>query len=152
LHDRLSEDGARLILRVLDAIANGTATETPQDESQATTAPKLKREATQIDWSRPAPAIANQIRGLHPWPGCRVRLVDPAGTMTDRLTLVRARPAGNDGNDAEPGMILSTGAVSAGDGAVEVLECQPEGKRPMLLQQYRNGHRWDTGMRLESIL
>src|SRR5690606_35685132 len=54
LHDRLSTDGARLMVRVLDDLAAGRAGETPQDESLATVAPKLSRESTRIDWSRPA--------------------------------------------------------------------------------------------------
>src|SRR5437667_391437 len=75
LHDRLATDGAPLLLRVLEQLSAGTAIETPQDESQATLAPKLSREASRIDWNRPATEIANQIRGMYPWPGCRVRLL-----------------------------------------------------------------------------
>src|SRR5687768_14475637 len=72
LHDRLAADGAPLVLKVLSQLADGTAVETPQDESLATIAPKLSRESAKLDFSRPAADIANQIRGMYPWPGCRV--------------------------------------------------------------------------------
>ena len=143
LHDRLSADGAPLMLRVLDQLAAATATETPQDDSRATLAPKLSRDASKIDWTRPAADIANQIRGMYPWPGCRVRLIDAAGNETARVILVRARAHGTD-----------AGGVIAADhriGSLEIIEVQPEGRRPMPLAAFMNGYRWEAGMRVESI-
>jgi methionyl-tRNA formyltransferase len=152
LHDRLAEDGPPLVLRVLDQLAAGTAVEQSQDESQATIAPKLSRESTRIDWYRPANDIANHIRGLYPWPGCHVRLIDEAGNELSRLTLVRARMANVSQSDAAPGVISSTGRIATSFGEVELLECQPEGKRPMTLADFRNGHPWRTGLRVESVV
>src|ERR1051326_1316404 len=54
LHDQLALDGADLVAKVIDQLANGTVVERPQDDSQATTAPKLNRAATAIDWGRGA--------------------------------------------------------------------------------------------------
>ncbi len=149
LHDRLARDGAPLVDQVLDALASGAAIERAQDESLATLAPKLSRESTVIDWNRDAGAICNQIRGLYPWPGCRVRIVDDAGRELSRVTLVRAR--GQSHATGFAGTILAGGTVASGNGAVEIVELQPEGKRPMSLDAYRNGHDWSLGMRLESI-
>jgi methionyl-tRNA formyltransferase len=149
LHDRLSLDGAPLMLQVIDHLAAGTAREEQQDESQATKAIKLSRESSRIDWTRPADVVARQIRGMYPWPGCRVRLLDPTGVEIDRLSLVRARKA--HGGGSKGGFITNTGTVLAGDAAIEVVEVQPEGKRPMPLAAYRNGHRWEAGLRVESI-
>lgn len=150
LHDRLAEDGAPLLLGVLDALAAGSALEILQDESAATMAPKLNREAARLDWLRSAAEIARQIRGLHPWPGCHVRLLNESGEERARLTLVRARNLPD--HSATPGLISSVGLIGAGDGkSVEILEVQPEGKRPMPLAAYRNGHPWQTGWRLESF-
>jgi methionyl-tRNA formyltransferase len=148
VHDRLARDGAQLVPRVLDELARGTATEAPQDESRATLAPKLSRERATIDWTRAARDIANQIRGMYPWPGCRVRLIDGDREVA-RVTLVRARPAV--GGAPRAGEIMPTGEISTGDGAVEIMELQPEGKRPMPLRDFRNGHPWHAGMRLESF-
>jgi len=150
LHDRLAADGVALVLEAMEALCRGDAHELPQDESQATRAPKLGRTDSLIDWSQPASAIANQIRGMHPWPGCRVRLLDAGGAETIRATLVRARA--QDQASADPaGIITAQGRVSCGRGSLEVVEFQPEGKRPMSLEAFRNGHRWEAGMRLESI-
>lgn len=151
LHDRLAADGAPLVLRVLDELASGRATETPQDESLATLAPKLSRESAVLDWSRPADEVARRIRGLSPWPGCRVSVCDAEGTLISKLRLVRARAAPADGPRWEPGEVMSNGYVQAGDGlGVEVVEVQPDGKRPMPLADYRRGHPWQAGLRLRS--
>jgi methionyl-tRNA formyltransferase len=152
LHDRLAEDGAKLLLDVVEKLATRTATEIEQDHSQATLAKKLSRESTRIDWSKPAKEIAIQIRGLYPWPGCRVQLMD-GEKVVDRLTLVRARSGRAEGPPCRraPGTIALDGTINTGDGALEIVEVQPEGKRPMPLAAYRNGHPWDPGMRLESI-
>jgi methionyl-tRNA formyltransferase len=150
LHERLSHDGAALMLRVARELGQGTAGETPQDETQATSAPKLSRETSIIQWNESAQNIARKIRGLYPWPGCRVKLIDETGKEAGRLTLVRGivrPPSGN-----LPGTITDAGYVMTGSGgAVEVLEVQPEGKRPMSLADFRNGRPWKAGMRLESL-
>jgi methionyl-tRNA formyltransferase len=151
LHDRLAADGAPLVLEVLEKLAAGTAVETEQDHASATIAPKLSRDAARIDWSSPAAEIARRIRGLYPWPGCRVRLIDQNGEARDALTLVRARVASYV-KSFEPGVVTPSRTVAAGDRyGVEIVEVQPEGKRPMPLAAYRNGHPWETGMRLESL-
>jgi methionyl-tRNA formyltransferase len=150
LHDRLASDGAPLMLRTIDALAGGSARETAQDESQATKAAKLSRESSRIDWNKSAVEIARQIRGMYPWPGCRVRLIDPADQELARLTLVRARPVASAGNLR--GQINPNGTVSTPDGSVEILEIQPEGKRAMAMAAYRNGHPWPDGARLESLV
>ena len=150
LHDRLAEDGARLMLRVVDDLAAGRAVETPQDESLATSAPKLSRETALVDWSQSADMIARQIRGLSPWPGCRVRLLESDGGEIARLTLLRAKAIGN--ADISPGAIDDHGHIGAGNGtAIEVLDLQPEGKRPMTLADFRNGRAWGVGLSVESI-
>jgi len=150
LHDRLAVDGAALLLRVMDELATGQARPRPQNESEATSAPKLSRQAAHVDFSQPAARVACFIRGMYPWPACHVRLLAPDGCETDRVVLVRARPDGTTG--AAPGFIDAAGCVGAGDGiGVEILEVQPEGKRPMSLAAYRNGHQWHEGMRVEAV-
>lgn len=150
LHDRLAIDGAALVLRALADLASGTADEQAQDEARATLAPKLTHDAGRIDWYRPAAVIANQIRGLYPWPGCHVRLVDAAGQQRGQATLVRARPILE--APGVPGVIDGGGLVGAGDGAaIQVVEIQPAGRNRMSLTAFRNGHPWEPGMRLESL-
>ncbi|CAN5422574.1 methionyl-tRNA formyltransferase [soil metagenome] len=148
LHDRLAADGATLVPRVIDELANGRATEVEQDHSQATSAPKIRREATRIDWTRPAEQTALQIRAMHPWPGCHVRLIDGERDVL-RATLVRARPTAGAGG-AKPGFIDDAGSIATAHGAVEIVELQPENARIMSIASFKNGHPWRAGMRVES--
>jgi len=132
----------------------GTVIEHPQDESLASIAPKLSREQSMIDWNQPAENVARRIRGLCPWPGCRVRLLDAARNEVARATLLTAKVVPGEGDRWAPGEIDCCGAVNAGNGAqaVEIVQIQPEGRRPMSLADYRRGYRWQPGLRLESVL
>ena len=147
LHDRLAVDGATLLAGVVEDLANGEAIERPQDETLATLAPKMKREDARIRWEGHAKEIAQRILGMYPWPGCRGRLIGD-GQEVGRVTLVRARAKEGGGRD---GIILDDWTVGAGVGSVEVVEVQPEGKRPMSLSAYRNGNLWESGMRVEPL-
>ena len=69
LHDRLSEMGARVLIRTLEKLLNGTLQRTPQDHAAATLAPMLKKKDGLIDWSMAAEQIECLIRGMTPWPG-----------------------------------------------------------------------------------
>ncbi len=68
LEKRLSELGAWLVLRTIDALKAGNLEAMAQDPALASKAPRLKKTDGLIDWSRPAAAIKNQIRALEPWP------------------------------------------------------------------------------------
>lgn len=153
LHDRLSLDGANLFMKTISELENGKAIETAQLDSEATVAPKLSREVAQVDWSASADVIARKIRGLYPWPGCRLRMVDAAGGEVSRVILVRAKAVEGEGPRWHPGEISGDGHINCADGwqAVEVLELQPEGKRSMSLADYRRGNTWAPGMQLKSI-
>jgi methionyl-tRNA formyltransferase len=152
LHDRLAADGAEVVQGVIAALSAGVAVETPQDESLATLAPKLDRSAARLVFSRPADQLGRQIRGLHPWPGCRVVLADAAGGEIARMRLVRAVAAADDeGPRWQPGEIMLDGRVHTPSGALELLEVQPEGGKPMGLSAYRRGNPWPPGARLSSL-
>ena len=68
LETRLAAMGAEAVLRVVDELESGTASGIVQDKTLASKAPRLKKEQGSVDWSRPAQAIKNQVRGLRPWP------------------------------------------------------------------------------------
>jgi methionyl-tRNA formyltransferase len=148
LHDRLALDGAPLVLKVLAELAAGRAVELEQDHGQATLAPKLSRESGRLDFAQPAIELARQIRGLYPWPGCRVKICDAEGTPIDSVRLVRAKLAEHEGERWESGEIMTDGVVATGEGGLEVVEIHPDGKRPMPLSDYQRGHRWHAGLRL----
>ena len=76
LHDRLAQIAPEALLESLRLLAAGEAARIPQDNTQATYAPKLKREHGQINWSESAEAIERKIRAFNPWPGAFMKLND----------------------------------------------------------------------------
>ena len=139
----LAELGAALLVRVVDQIAAGTSREEPQDASLATYAAKLTKEEGLIDWQRPAIAIHNQVRGLHPWPHAYT-FIDGA-----RVIVLRTRLTGA-ASDAPGGSVVHADAdgiqVAAGAGSVLAIEAlQPEGKRPMTAREFLAGRSLPAG-------
>jgi len=149
LHERLADDGASLVPHVLEQLQQGVIYPIVQDHSQATLAPKLSRQSALLDWCLPAPLICRLIHGLYPWPACRVRVVDNQKVENGRLALIRAHPS--QGASGVPGSINHNGHVCTIDQPIEILEVQPEGKHPMSLSSYRNGHSWQEGMSLVAM-
>src|SRR5205814_7132482 len=88
---RLAPLGGRMAVRVIDQIAAGTAHGVKQDKSQVTKAPKLTKEHGLIDWTRPAAAVCNQVRAMHPWPTAYTFL-HRLGQPAQRVILNRAVP------------------------------------------------------------
>ncbi len=135
-HD-LSDLGARLLLEVVEALAAGTATETPQDESLATYAHKLTKAEGEIDWTLPATTLHNRVRGLQPWPhafthvkGARVLVLDSAPMA--------------ESTNAPPGTVVHASAdglhVAAGNAtSLALLRVQPEGRRAMTARDFLAG-------------
>ncbi len=128
LHDRLAGMGAELIVTALDRL--GALPEMPQPETGATYAAKIDKAEARIDWTRPAGAVARQIRGLSPSPG--------AWCMAEgtRLKLLRAHPVDGQG---DPGTLLGGLTVACGTGAVEITELQREGRRPQSADEALRG-------------
>src|SRR4030095_2477529 len=69
LHERLAQIAPEALVESLRLLTAGSAPRIPQDNAQATYAPKLKREDGKIDWSEPAEVIERKIRAFNPWPG-----------------------------------------------------------------------------------
>jgi methionyl-tRNA formyltransferase len=137
LSARLARIGAALLVKTLAALAGGAIVPCPQDSSEATLAPVLKKEDGLIDWARPAHEIVNRIRGFTPWPGCYTQF---RGKV---LQVLEARLAVNSVGD--PGSAHPTRSrlvVTCGGGtALEILETQIEGKKRMTAAAFLNGHR-----------
>ncbi|OWY16355.1 methionyl-tRNA formyltransferase [Thioclava sp. JM3] len=120
LHDRLSAMGARLILDALSEIDSLILQ--PQPENGVTYAAKIDKAEARVDWTRPADEVIRHINGLSPFPGAWTEI---AG---ERIKLLRAAPAEGSG---APGEILDGFTIACGTGALEILEAQRPGKRPM---------------------
>jgi methionyl-tRNA formyltransferase len=147
----LAQLGAGLLVDVMDALAEGTAREEPQDDSQATYAAKITREEGAIDWSQPAFVIHNKVRGLYPWPHAHTFL-DGA-----RLIVLRARVEAPIAYPQPPGTVMHVSRdalhVVAGDGRVLAIDTlQLEGKRPMSVRDFVAGRPVSTGTRLGGLV
>lgn len=137
LHDALREQGAALLLEVIDKIAAGTAVAEPQDNEQATYATLLDRSMEHIDWSKTAQEVHNLIRGFNPAPSTFTKLPNGkslkiwGSKMTDKSSAAAA------------GTVIETGKhsffVACGEGVLEITEVQPESKKRMPAQVFLNG-------------
>jgi len=140
LTERLTVVGCQLVKEYLPQVMQGTAPRVPQDESQATEAPRLTKDDGLIDWTQGASQIVNRVRAVTPWPGAATEL------RGQRLLIRQARAVPDQAGD--PGHVLELPAggergpvVAAGQGAVELLAVQPEGKRVMSGAEYLRGAR-----------
>lgn len=155
LEVRLAPLGARLCLDVIQRMKAGPVSGEKQDPALVTKAPKLKKEHGLIDWTQPAERIANHVRAMQPWPTaytffhrpgkepmrvivCRVGTSWAAGLWTGgppRGTLLVAPPP------------LSVVCNPHDNGALEILELQPAGKKRMTAEEFLRGYPIQDGYR-----
>src|SRR5690625_4539096 len=139
LHDKLSEIGAKLLIKTLPSIIAGTNEQKKQDDEKATYAPNITREQEKINWYQSHEEIYNHIRGLHPWPvayttfaGKRMKIW--WGEMDDHVY------------DGEVGEIVAVTAdsftVRCGNGkGLKITEIQPSGKKKMSVSEFLRGNK-----------
>jgi methionyl-tRNA formyltransferase len=135
LGKRLASMGADLLVETLAALAAGTIQPEKQDSAAATYAPLLKKEDGLIDWTRPASEIHNRVRGLQPWPGAYTTF------RGQKLHIWQSRVAGP--SRSVPGTLISLKppVVACGDGALELVEVQSEGRKRLPAADFANGQR-----------
>lgn len=136
LSDHLARLGAELMLEAVDLISTGKAEFRAQDESLATSAPKLVDEERKVDWHKPRQSIHNLVRAFAPRPAAF------ADFRSERVLLLRTRPV--------PGPARSPGAieldqpglvVSCADGLLELAEVRPQAGKTQTGASFRNGRR-----------
>lgn len=138
LYDRLSHMGASLVARVVADMEKGEVTAVPQDHSLACHAPMLSKELSDIDWSRTARQIHDQVRGLYPWPSA-ITEIDGI-----RCKIMKTKLC-SETSGKEPGAFVQADKkgmkVACGNGEVlEILELQPDGKKRMAATAFLLGH------------
>jgi methionyl-tRNA formyltransferase len=135
---RLAEAGGPLVTETLRQFASGKIFPIPQDDSQKSFAPILKKEDGRIDWSLTAPQIYNRIRGLQPWPGAfskfRGKTCHIWGKPSGRVS-----PAGAHGTLSLQGAEL---LVTCGNStALQIEFLQLEGRKRVTAREFANGAR-----------
>jgi methionyl-tRNA formyltransferase len=145
LYAQLAEAGAPLIVETLKKLDRGEIAPTPQDNSQASLAPPLKKEDGRIDWLLPAPNIYNRIRGLQPWPGAFT-------TFRGATCRIWGKPLKPVAAGGKPGIILPTQedgllVICGGSTVLHVEQVQLEGRNRISDREFMNGARIEPGER-----
>ncbi len=137
LHDALMELSAQVAVRTLGMLEQG-ATPTPQDESQATHAPKISKTDGLVSFDQPAIEISRRVRAMTPWPGGQVQLADH---------VLKIKGLKRVDGKGRPGEILSVSplVVACGQGALELTTVQAPGRKAVSGADYANGRRLNPG-------
>jgi methionyl-tRNA formyltransferase len=132
LHDRLAQLAPEALRSALAMLHSGKAPRIPQDNSQATYAPKLERADGRIDWIEPAEVVERKIRAFNPWPGAFTNLGDKT------LKIFRAEMV----REARNALTFA-----AADGFIAAREVQLEGSRRMSAEEFLRGYHPAVGTR-----
>ena len=138
LYDRLARLGADLLVETLPHLADGTASRIPQAEDQATLAPMLSRALSPMDFTRPARALHDQVRGLLPWPAA---VMDLNGVQCK----VFATSVLEETTGKAPGLVIQADKkglkLACGGGTVLGIDVlQAAGGKRMAAADYLRGH------------
>ncbi len=138
LFEKVTAVGAKTLLEAIEEIAEGKAVATPQDHDKATMAPMLKKEMAEFTFGKSAQELHNLVRGMNPWP---IAFFMYEGK---KVKVTRSRLENMEG---KPGEILSTKPliVACQQGALQLVEVVPEGKRPMEGSAWAAGRRFSIG-------
>ena len=139
LSERLSLEGSKLIVEVLDALSEFKANS--QSAAGVMYARKIEKSETKIDWSLPAKTINRKIRALSPFPGAWTEI------NGERIKLLASKVINKEN---EPGMILDKGfSIACGQKAVEITEAQRPGKSAQKSDVFLRGFRLQKGSKLD---
>jgi methionyl-tRNA formyltransferase len=144
---RLAAMGASLLIKTLKLIAAGTCPRCPQNEAEMSYYPMLKKETGAILWQKTARQIANQVRGLNPWPGAYTS--SPWGT----LKILQAKAIREESGARPGGILREIGRdllVQAGEGILHIKTIQAQGGRAMPTADFLRGHPLPEGGHMEN--
>jgi methionyl-tRNA formyltransferase len=137
LSERLARIGADAVVDALPRFVAGACRLDAQNDAEATMAPMLEKQLGKVDWSAAAQKVHDHVRGMNPWPGAFSLL--GKRTMKVHVTRVVEREAAR----GRPGEVIladkSRVLVACGEGIVELVTVQPEGKRAMRASEWMMG-------------
>jgi len=139
LFKKLAQLGADLLLETLPGYLGGEIQPKPQDDSQATYAPMLKKEDGLLDFNRPAEELARRVRAFNPWPGAWMTWRDvPLKILTAHVLSGKAK-------NGERIIVQGLPAVGTKKDLLVLEEVQPAGKKPMPGKAFLAGARgWES--------
>ena len=147
LHDQLMVIGANLVLKTVDALANGNVEAIDQEhlidnQDRIKHAPKIFKEDCRIDWTKDTESVRNLIRGLSPHPAAWTELEHPVkGEVL--MAKIFAVTRDNSSLPAAPGTLLTDGKkfmkIACHDGWLTVTDIQLSGKKRMKIDELLRG-------------
>lgn len=141
LHDKLMQIGGSLVVETVEQIEEGNVQMTPQEAFPAKEAPKIFKESCKINWAKPTLEVDRLIRGMSPYPTAWGKLLSKFESKQFNVKIFEAKPS-SEMFELKPGTIkLIEGKliVGCGDGLLEILSLQLEGKKRMLVRDLVNG-------------
>lgn len=143
VYEKLMRIGSKLVLKTVEDIAGDNVQAMPQDESKALHhAPKLFKETGEIDWTKSAESIHNLVRGLSPYPAAWTKFEDKV------CKIYKTRYFTNQKTDKAAGTLDTDNKtylkVQTGDGVLEILELQLEGKKRMKVDDLLRGFKFSS--------
>ncbi|MSR33582.1 MAG: methionyl-tRNA formyltransferase [Phycisphaerales bacterium] len=150
LHDRIARESVDMMLQTIERALIGALTGEAQIEADATRAMKLSKGEAFVDFAHSARMVRCRIHGLAPWPGCDAEIAgEPIRLLkVQEVAMVGATVQPN--ANATPGEIVRGGFVSCSEGAIEILQVQPVGRRAMAWADFCRGRSIVTGQRITS--
>lgn len=137
LHDKLAVLGAETLVDHLQNILEAKIQAKPQNDSEATYAPPIKKEDGQIDWTQPGSYIGRHVRAMTPWPGAFTRWQGMHfKIISGQPYMETPLPPGNPGDIKKIGDNIF---VLAAEGAFTLLEVQLAGKRVTKIEDFVRG-------------
>lgn len=139
LHDKLMYAGAKLLIKTIDTIENGTVQTTPQAPVNEKTAPKIFKDTCKIDWLKTGEEIHNFIRGLSPYPAAWTVFNRNGKTFSAKIfqgAFIRQK------NDQPVGTFIITEekpSIVVKNGLYEIMDIQPESKKRVSGEDFIRG-------------
>ncbi|REE20698.1 methionyl-tRNA formyltransferase [Paraburkholderia sp. BL27I4N3] len=149
LHDRLAQDGAKLIVEALIELERtGKLAATPQPAEGVTYAEKIGKHEAALDWRRPADVLARQVRAFDPFPGGVATLEDGSSIKIWAAVAIDGAAASN-----APGTITDVSpegvVVACGEGALRLTQLQKPGGKRLPVREFLAGSTLAAGQRFQ---
>jgi len=143
LHDILMIEAPKIAIDTIELLLSGKYNALPQNEIEATPAPKIFRDFCKINWNNSAVNLRNFIHGLSPYPGAFTKICD------NTVKILRVKISNH---KLEPSQFIITNnnlLIGSIDNALEILEIQPENKKVMNIKDFINGWRFEKSGKIE---
>ncbi|XQF91184.1 methionyl-tRNA formyltransferase [Pseudoalteromonas espejiana] len=134
LYTKLAELGPDALIETVNKLANGELTAKPQNDELANYAKKLSKDEANIDWNMDAAQIERNIRAFNPWPVCFTQMGEHTVKIYQANVIEQAGNAGEVLSSDKNGIV-----VACGTHALRITQLQPQGKKPMAINDFLNG-------------